>query len=71
MLWLQPPFIAHDQGARDCADEMAHTLKDNACWSREGERAVWITDLPASLKAQPAALELWLPTPPQDRAAAR
>ena len=69
--WQQPTLIAHDAAARACADEMAKALENTACWPREAERPVLITRLPASLKARPATLELWLPTPPQDRAAAR
>ncbi|MFT4193773.1 hypothetical protein, partial [Ottowia sp.] len=67
--WQQPTFIAHDAAARACAAEMEKALNDNACWPREAERPAWITDLPGSLRARPATLELWLPTPPQDRAA--
>lgn len=69
--WQQPTFIAHDASARRCAEEMARVLVQGRCWPLAPGGKPWVTDLPASLKAQPGALELWLPTPPQDRAAAR
>lgn len=68
--WAQATFIAHDAAARACAEELKPIIARPACWPSASHAQPWITDLPRSLKAQPATLELWLPTPPQDRATA-
>lgn len=66
--WRQPTLIAHDAAARACAAQLSQALVGADCWPGLAQQPPWITDLPASLKAQPNTLELWLPTPREDRA---
>ena len=66
--WVQPTFIAHDEAARQCGQALADVVKTG--WPREGDAKVWVGTLPAGLQGEARALELWLPTPAQDRRAA-
>lgn len=66
--WVQPTFIAHDEAARQCGQALAEVVKTG--WPREGDAIVWVGTLPAGLQGGARALELWLPTPAQDRRAA-
>ncbi|HMN20379.1 MAG TPA: patatin-like phospholipase family protein [Ottowia sp.] len=67
--WRQPTLIAHDAAARACAQQLSQALAQARCWPGVTQHPPWTTDLPASLKAQPNTLELWLPTPHQNRVA--
>ena len=66
--WVQPTFIAHDEAARQSGQALADVVKTG--WPREGDAKVWVGTLPAGLQGEARALELWLPTPAQDRRAA-
>ena len=67
--WLQPTFIVHEPALRTCAQALAEAVQTR--WPRPEAQTAWVTDLPAGLKGQPRTIEMWLPTPPADRASAR
>ena len=67
--WQQPTIVVHDAALRPCADALAGVLQQR--WPQTDGQQVWVTGLPGSLKGQPNAMELWLPTTPTERAAVR
>ena len=67
--WRQPTIVVHDAALRPCADALAGVLQQR--WPQTDGQQVWVTGLPGSLKGQPNAMELWLPTTPTERAAVR
>ncbi|MBS0465626.1 MAG: hypothetical protein JSR14_00205, partial [Proteobacteria bacterium] len=59
--WRQPTFIVHEAELKPCADALGQLLQQpGSAWAAEKP---WVTALPASLKAQPRTIELWLPAP--------
>ena len=63
--WPTPTMVLHDPASRDCARAIADQV--SAPWVTKADGpAVRLRDLPASLKAQPGVIELWLPPPAFD-----
>ncbi len=59
--WPQPTLIVHDPADRACAAELGKSIRATLPAVAGRDAAVWVRDLPRSLKPSSRVIELWIP----------
>jgi predicted acylesterase/phospholipase RssA len=68
--WPQPTLIVHATAEKACAADLAAVVRATLPVLPGRDPAVWVRDLPRSLKASPGVIELWIPPRESDYKAA-